>query len=51
MEMQQPDGMDCKAYIKFEFAAGWLKSGKPNNKVPSRFKNKQRDAQGNLVDC
>ena len=47
----ETDGMDCKAYIKFEFAAGWLKSGKPNNKVPSRFKNKQRDAQGNLVDC
>ena len=47
----ETDGMDCKAYIKFEFAAGWLKSGKPNNKVPSRFKNKKRDDQGNLVDC
>jgi len=47
----ETDGIECKAYLKFEFAAGWLRSGKPNNKVPSRFHNQKRDAEGNLVDC
>lgn len=47
----ETDGIECKAYLKFEYSAGWLTSGKPNNKAPSRFHNKKRDEQGNLVDC
>jgi hypothetical protein len=38
----ETNGIDCLAFIKFEFGAGWLRSGNPNNKVPSRFNNKDK---------
>ncbi|HIL26520.1 MAG TPA: hypothetical protein EYG21_03880 [Nitrospinaceae bacterium] len=41
----ETNGIDCLAFLKFEFASGWLVSGKPGNKVPSRFNNKNKEGE------